>query len=95
MRHEDQLIGSVLDHSAYYVVGIWRPWAWKPYVGFDRLHLDDRDVFFTNAHTDLKRYLVGVRWDFHPFNALKIEYRHDDRGDSEANVVRVQTAFTF
>jgi hypothetical protein len=49
----------------------------------------------TRSDRDLSRALAGLRFEPHPFNAVKIEYRHDWRPGEEGDAFLVQTAFTF
>jgi len=83
------------NHRAYYAIGTWRRFRWKPYVGIDRLDLDAEDPYFSGIEPDLERFLVGVRFDLHPFNAWKLEYRREDRSGTKTDVVAIQTAFGF
>lgn len=92
--HYDQATAGDYDHSAYFVIGIWNPWRWKPYAGLDRMNIDPGDPYFIGL-TDLKRYLVGVRFDANPFVAVKFEYRHDKRPGEEIDALDIQVAFTF
>jgi hypothetical protein len=39
--------------------------------------------------------LAGLRWDVATFNALKLEYQHDDRPVGTSQAIILQSAFTF
>jgi len=92
--HHDQVSLSDFDSSGYFLIGIWRPWRWKPYVGYERMNIAPGDPYFAGL-IDLKRYRAGVRFDAHPFVAVKFEYQHDDRPGVETDALAIQVAFTF
>ncbi|MBI3449610.1 MAG: hypothetical protein HY049_11935 [Acidobacteria bacterium] len=96
IRHEDQLTGAIYNHPTYFAIVEWKPGKkWKPYAGYDRMALDESDPFYAGFASALTRKIVGVRWDLHPFNAIKFEYNHDDRLGIRSHGIIVQTAFTF
>jgi len=93
--HVDVATDERYHHPAYYAIGIWRQFKWKPYVGYDRLNLDEADLFYAGSVIDVKRALVGVRWDLQTFNAIKFEYRHDNRDGVGVHGLYMQASFTF
>ena len=96
VHHEVQATGVEFNHPTYYAIAIWRPSKLKPYGGFDRLDLDRADPFYASVESAVSRAIVGLRWDVHPFTALKFEYRHNDRpGDNDGDEFLFQAAFTF
>lgn len=95
IRHLEAGTSEAWDHLGYYALAVWRPWAWKPYVGYEVLDLEEGDPYYDGIPTPQKRALAGVRFDPIPFLALKFELRRDDFTDSEANGVAVQVAYTF
>lgn len=95
MRNEYRFTRERFDHSAWYAVLGARLGKLKPYVGIDRIEFDRGDLFFPSDFDDLTRYLVGVRFDVLPYNAVKIEYRRDDRPNGRTDAVAIQSAFTF
>jgi len=95
IRHLESGTSEDWDHLGYYVLAVWRPWAWKPYLGYEVLDLEEGDPYYDGIPTPQKRALAGVRFDPIPFLALKFELRRDDFTDTEANGVAVQVAYTF
>jgi hypothetical protein len=93
--HEDAAAGTTFDHRAGYAVVVWSAKRLKPYVGADIVSFTGGDPFFAPDDVDLRRYLGGIRFDVNPFNALKFEYRNEDREGEKAHVLAIQTAFTF
>jgi len=92
--HDDEVSGLEFEHPTYYAIAIWRPWSWKPYVGFDRLDLEEGDPYFAGIDRTT-RYLVGTRWDLNRFHALKFEYRLDKLSGVDIHGLAIQAAFSF
>jgi len=69
---------------------------WKPYVRFERDEVDDTDPLLAAEGLDYEGAILGVRWDFNPFAALKAEYRNEefDNGGRENNF-RLQIAIVL
>jgi len=96
MRHRDTVNGTVYLDPSYYVIVVGNPgYKWKPYAGYDRVAVDPADPYFADEPEQLKRFLLGVRWDLASFNALKFEIRHDLTPGATADEFIFQTAFTF
>jgi len=58
--------------------------------------VDDSDPLLGNAGLDYDAGIVGVRWDFNQFAALKAEYRNEEfaSGGREDNF-RLQVSFVL
>lgn len=95
LRHEDQITDVVHEHDAWYAIAVLNTGRVKPYGGVDRLDLSTGDLFYGPDINDLTRGIFGLRFEPNPFNAIKVEFRHDDRPGEESNGLFVQTAFTF
>jgi hypothetical protein len=96
LRHRIRAEDRTYDRQyAYYAIVIWRKWKWKPYVGIDRLRLDPDNRYFADVDADVRKFLAGTRFDLHPFNVWKLEYRHEERQGNGVDVLAIQTAFTF
>jgi hypothetical protein len=96
VRHEDRATTTVWNHDAWYAVAIRKGGRLRPYGAFDRIDFADGDPFYAPNDRDLSRAIGGLRFDFDPFNAVKLEYRHDWRPEQEeSDAFLVQTAFTF
>jgi hypothetical protein len=70
--------------------------AWKPYVRLEQTRVDDNDPLLGAEGLDYDGGILGVRWDFNPYAALKAEYRNEefDNGGRENNF-RVQVAIVL
>jgi hypothetical protein len=79
---------------AYRLKGTQR--AWKPYLRLERTRVDDSDPLLGSESLDYDGGILGVRWDFNPYAALKAEYRNEefDNGGRENNF-RVQLAIVL
>ena len=81
-------------HFAYRLKGKRRDW--KPYVRFEKTDVDDTDPLLFDQGLDFDASILGVRWDFNPYAALKAEYRNEefDNGGRENNF-RLQLSFVL
>jgi len=69
---------------------------WKPYVRYENTDVDDSDPLLGDQFLDYDAAILGVRWDFNPFAALKAEYRAEEfaNGGRENNF-RIQLSFVL
>lgn len=69
---------------------------WKPYVRFEHTDVDDTDPLLFDQGLDYDAGILGARWDFNPYAAIKAEYRNEefDNGGRENNF-RVQVSFVL
>ena len=95
VRHEERATSTVWNHDAWYAIAITSGGRLRPYGGYDRIDFDEGDPFYAPNDADVKRAVAGLRFDFDPFNAVKIEYRHDWIPGGKSDALLVQTAFTF
>ena len=51
---------------------------WKPYARFEKTDVDDTDPLLFDQGLDFEAAILGVRWDFNPYAALKAEYRNEE-----------------
>ena len=60
---------------------------WKPYVRYERNRIDDSDPLLGAEGLNYDGGIIGTRWDFNPYAALKAEYRNEefDSGGRENN----------
>jgi hypothetical protein len=81
-------------HFAYRLKGKRRDW--KPYIRFEKTDVDDTDPLLFDQRLDFDASILGVRWDFNPYAALKAEYRNEefDNGGRENNF-RLQLSFVL
>lgn len=70
--------------------------AWKPYVRIERNDIDDTDPLLFDQGLDYEGGILGVRWDFNPYAALKVEYRNEEFANlGRENNFRLQLAFVL
>ena len=69
---------------------------WKPYLRVESTRVDDSDPLLGDQNLNYDAGIVGVRWDFNPYAALKGEYRNEefDIGGRENNF-RIQVSFVL
>jgi hypothetical protein len=82
-EHEFVANSSVSGNvDAWYVQFAYRLAAqkrqWKPYVRYESTDVDDSDPLLGDQGLDYEAAIVGVRWDFSPYAALKGEYRNEE-----------------
>ena len=69
---------------------------WKPYARYESTDVDDTDPLLGDQALDYEAAILGVRWDFSAYAALKGEYRNEefDNAGREDNF-RVQVSFVL
>jgi hypothetical protein len=69
---------------------------WKPYARLEQSRIDDSDPLLGGMGLDYDAGILGVRWDFNPYAALKAEYRNEEFADGgRENNFRLQLAFVL
>jgi len=92
--------GGTPSHSqAFYSQVAYRlPWfgkLWKPYYRYELIHVPRSDAIFRAVPT-FSGSTSGVRYDFSPLAAFKLEYRYYTRRDLPSiRGIFAQTSFTF
>lgn len=70
--------------------------AWKPYARLEQTDVDDSDPLLGDQGLDYEASIVGVRWDFNPYAALKAEYRSEEFNNAgRENNFRLQISFVL
>lgn len=70
--------------------------AWKPYARIERTRVDDSDPLLGAEGLDYDGGILGVRWDFNPHAALKVEYRNEEFDNAgRENNFRLQLAIVL
>ncbi|MGH9536121.1 MAG: hypothetical protein ACRD2E_14830 [Terriglobales bacterium] len=95
--------GSWTSQAGYAQIAYRLPWLadkWKPYYRFEYIHVPTTDPVFNIPASPVPSLVgstVGVRYDFSPFAALKVEYRNGRRIANEPHIngIFVQTAVVF
>jgi hypothetical protein len=88
------------DVNAGYAQFAWRlpgkRREWKPYVRYERNRIDASDPLLGTDGLDYDGGILGIRWDFNPFAALKGEYRNEEfDGGGRENNFRLQVSFVL
>jgi hypothetical protein len=69
---------------------------WKPYIRFEKTDVDDTDPLLFDQGLDFDASILGVRWDFNPYAALKAEYRNEEfDNNGRENNFRLQLSFVL
>ncbi len=69
----------------------------KPYYRFDILDIESGDAYYAglNHVEDRIQHTVGIRYDWFPFTALKLEYRRSDSDSVDSNEISSQISFMY
>jgi hypothetical protein len=69
---------------------------WKPYARFEKTDVDNTDPLLFDQGLDYDASILGVRWDFNPYAALKAEYRNEEFDNAgRENNFRLQVSFVL
>jgi hypothetical protein len=70
--------------------------AWKPYARYEYTKVDDTDPLLFDQGLNYEAGILGIRWDFNSYAALKAEYRNEefDNNGREDNF-RLQVSFVL
>lgn len=69
---------------------------WKPYARLEKTDVDDSDPLLGDQGLDYEGAILGVRWDFSAYGALKAEYRNEDFNNTgKENNFRLQVSFVL
>jgi len=100
-EHEEVTDSSVSgDVDAWYLQIAYRLKGrhdqWKPYLRFEHQEIDSTDPLLGGEGLDQEAGILGVRWDFNPYAALKAEYRNEEfNNGGRENNFRVQVSFVL
>ena len=79
---------------AYRLKGEYR--QWKPYARVEHTRVDDTDPLLFDQGLDYDAGILGVRWDFNDYAAIKAEYRNEEfNGTGSENNFRLQLSFVL
>jgi len=69
---------------------------WKPYARIEHTRVDDSDPLLGAEGLDYDGGVLGVRWDFNDYAALKAEYRNEEFDNlGRENNFRLQVSFVL
>jgi len=99
VNHREVGHSRSFDSQAFYIQAAYRlPWferRWKPYYRFEYIDVARNDVVFRSV-PGLTGSVVGLRYDFADFAAIKLEYRNQQRPDqADVNGIFLQNSFMF
>ena len=100
-EHEEVTDSSVSgDVDAWYAQIAYRLKGkhdqWKPYLRLEKQKIDASDPLLGTEGLNQEAGILGVRWDFNPYAALKAEYRNEEfNNGGRENNFRVQISFVL
>jgi hypothetical protein len=69
---------------------------WKPYARVESTKVDETDPLLGDQNLNYEAGILGVRWDFNPYAALKGEFRNEEfENGGRENNFRVQVSFVL
>lgn len=69
---------------------------WKPYARFENTDVDTTDPLLFDQGVDYDARILGIRWDFNPYAALKAEYRNEEFANAGTeNNFQLQLSFVL
>lgn len=96
IRHDDKTSGRDFNTLGYYLQGGYKVDKFTPYYRFDFINFKNGDPYFTPNDIDIRKHTLGLRWDILVWNALKFEYSHSDRRNSDnEDSFSVNSSFVF
>lgn len=67
-----------------------------PYYRFDVLNFGGPDPYYAPNVVDVHKHTLGARWDFLPWNALKVEYAFANfQAVDDEHLLSVNLSFAF
>lgn len=95
MFHETRGAPGAWTHEGWYSVITYRIGSWKPYGVVDVTNFAPGDPYLAKLDTDVRRLIAGLSYDVNPLNAIRVEYRNENRTAGRTHVLALQTAFAF
>ncbi len=95
IRHDDSR--SVKSHHGGYIQFAYSINKFKPYYRIGFLEIASNDAYFAglNGIEDSLHHTVGLRYEWFPFAAIKLEYRRMDSRSEDSNSVTSQVSFIY
>ena len=95
LRHDSNGGTGVVESPGFYSQ-ISRRWGdYRPYFRYEYFDVPDDDPIIHDLD-QFQRALIGLRYDWIDYAALKLEYGRETRGEATAfNTLTLQAAFTF
>ncbi len=96
IQHDDKVSSRRFTTWGMYLQAGYQLGAFKPYYRFDLLDAAEGDPFYGPLVVDVTRNILGARWDFINWAALKFEYHYIDQDNlTSPHAFYTQAAFTF
>lgn len=100
LHSEHESVAGAGNVDAWYAQFAWRMSGdyrdWKPYARYERTDVDPSDPLLAGVEPDYDAGILGLRWDFNRYAALKGEYRNEKFGSNgRENNVRLQLSFVL
>jgi hypothetical protein len=95
VKHDDSVSGATFRQRTGYAVLVLGSGRWRPYAAWDRIDAAEGDPFYGPGLTDLTAAIGGLRFDVHPFESIRLEFRHETYPGGDSDGLVVQTAFSF
>ena len=95
IRHDDSR--AIRSHHGGYLQLAYSIDKFKPYYRLDFLSIDSSDLFFAGipGAEDSIQHTIGLRYEWFPFAAIKLEYRRLDSNTVDSNAVTSQISFIY
>jgi len=94
--HDDHTSDQVFDSLGWYAQAAYVVKNLTPYYRFDVLNFGGADPYYSPNVLDVDKHTLGVRWDFLPWNALKVEYAFANYQDvDDAHLFSANLSFAF
>jgi hypothetical protein len=94
--HDDHTSGQVFDSLGWYGQVSYVAASVTPYYRFDVLNFGGADPYYSPNVIDVHKHTLGARWDFMPWNALKVEYGLFNYQDVEdEHLLSLNLSFAF
>ena len=69
-------LGISSSVGMYAYAGVRLKEKWVPYVRFDLLNFDDKELYYLKNNTT--SFIAGLRYELNYLTVIKLEYQHDD-----------------
>jgi hypothetical protein len=94
--HDDHTSDQVFDSMGWYAQAAYVVKSVTPYYRFDVLSFGGPDPYYSPNVLDVHKHTLGARWDFLPWNALKVEYGFANYEEVEdAHLLSLNLSFAF
>ncbi|MEW6682900.1 MAG: hypothetical protein AB1451_08250 [Nitrospirota bacterium] len=94
--HDDHTSDQIFDSLGPYAQAAYVVKDVMPYYRFDVLNFGGPDPYYSSNVVDVHKHTLGTRWDFLPWNALKVECAFANfQADDDEHLLSVNLSFAF